>query len=214
MMRQVSRLFPLWLILLLAGCSTEKLPDETELFHNLQEVRKLDLLEMRTEETIIISGSPYTLQSIRSLDDAMDYLDDLLRTGNRVGVYSFANYVGAFIDLGALDEQAVRVDVKRKEVSLTLPAVQVEPLGRGTTLTKLHERVTGTRKNITNEERTALQNKASELLRRRIAPGMPLYTDLVIRAQDKARAYYTGMLHARGYEVVTVSFDQELFRHE
>lgn len=213
-MRQVSRLFPLWLILLLAGCSTEKLPDETELFHNLREVRKLDLLEMRTEETIIISGSPYTLQSIRSLDDAMGYLDDLLRTGNRVGVYSFASYVGAFIDLGALDEQAVRVDVQRKEVSLTLPAVQVEPLGRGTTLTKLHERVTGTRKNITNEERTALQNKASELLRRRIAPGMPLYTDLVIRAQDKARAYYTGMLHARGYEVVTVSFDQELFRHE
>lgn len=213
-MRQVSRLFPLWLILLLVGCSTEKLPDETELFHNLREVRKLDLLEMRTEETIIISGSPYTLQSIRSLDDAMGYLDDLLRTGNRVGVYSFESYVGAFIDLGALDEQAVRVDVQRKEVSLTLPAVQVEPLGRGTTLTKLHERVTGTRKNITNEERTALQNKASELLRRRIAPGMPLYTDLVIRAQDKARAYYTGMLHARGYEVVTVSFDQELFRHE
>lgn len=200
-----------WLLL---GCSQEQVPGGEDLLRDLNEVQKLDLLEVRTEETIIVSGSPYTLASIRSLDDAAHYVEELLRAGDRVGVYSFASYVGAYIDLRGLGPEDVRVDERQKSVALTLPPVQVEPLGRETTLTKLHERVTGTRKGISNEERTQLQNRASELLRKKVRPGEPLHTELVLRAQDKARAYYTGVLHARGYESVSVSFDTEVYRHE
>ncbi len=213
-MSRISRCVWLCLLLALVGCKSESSQDLPTLLRDLGEVRKLDLVEMRTEETIIISGSPYTLATIRSLDDAVGYIDDLLRTGNRVGVYSFVSYVGAFVDLSSLAAADVRVDPSRHRVELTLPAVQVEPLGRGTTLEKLHERVTGTQKSITNEERTALQNKASELLRRRIEPGEPLYNELVVRGQNKARAYFVGMLHARGYDEVTVSFQKEVLEHE
>lgn len=171
----------------------------------LQEVGKLDLVETSTEEIFVISGSGHTLYSLQSLEDASEYLADLLRVGGRVGVYSFTYYSMAYIDLTELGLERVRV--QGSEVELVLPPIRIEPMGRSVTLKQLHERVTGTKAPITNQERLEMQNRASEISKERLAPGTSAYNRVVAQAEERALAFFKGYLHSRGYDRVVVRIE-------
>ena len=193
------------LLPLLTGCNLFGDDGTKEVVNQIQEVGKLELIEQRSEEIILISGSGETPETIGSISEAMTYLDDLFRIGDRVGVYSFGHYSIAYLDLTQLTIDDVKLS-RDKTVHLTLPAIKVEPIGRSGDIKLLHERVTGTKKKITNEERSKIQAKATEQAIARLKPGTPNYTDLVNRAQDQATAYFKGMLRTRGYENVIVEF--------
>lgn len=172
----------------------------------LHEVGKLELVEYRTEEIFIISPKEQSLKSVKTLEELSNYLSDLLTIGDRVGVYSFENYSVAYIDLTQISDEDIDFDPSTKSIQLTLPPIQVEPIGRSGNIRKLHERVSGLQEGITSEERRQMQNEASALAIKALAPGTAKYRDLVAQAEQKARAFFTGMLHARGCEEVTITF--------
>lgn len=204
----VSRAYLLCgLVLLLVACQrVEGKPIEVE---ELRDVGKLELLEYRTEEIFVISGSGQTFATIRTLEEAGDYFVDLLRVGSRVGVYAFDNYSVAYMDLYDLKGEDIEVDQKAGRVRLTLPQVVIEPIGRSGTLRVLHERVTGTKPMITNKERRDMQNKASILAKQRVAEGTAKHQELLRKAEAKAEAYFRGMLQARGYEEVVIEISRQ-----
>ena len=204
MMRR-SRLTLLLLLLLLAGCG-EGVPDDEAILGEIRSVQHFELTEMELTESFIIRGSGTTIDGIRSLSEAADYVDNLLRPGDRIGVYSFTHTAIAYIDLSRL--RIDKVEVEGKKVRLTLPPVEVKLAGRSPTLEVLHERVTGTKRPISSEERKALQDKASLRTAARLRPGSATYDMLRQRGERQATAYFSGLLHARGYEVVHIAFDR------
>lgn len=195
----------LTLVLLLASCS-EVQETSAPTLTELHEVGKLELIEYRTEEIFIISPKEQKLKLIMTLDEVSNYLDNLLTVGDRIGVYSFENFSIAYIDLSQLREEDIRYDGSRHAIGLTLPAIHIEPIGRSGEIRKLHERVSGLQSNISSEERRQMLNQASALAIKALAPGTPKHKDLVQQAERKARAYFTGMLHARGCKEVTITF--------
>lgn len=195
----------LFMLLLMAACTKEEemgAPVASE----LHEVGKLELVEYRTEEIFIISPKEQSLKSIMTLEELSNYLSDLLTIGDRVGVYSFENYSIAYIDLTQLRDDDIHFDSSTKSIQLTLPAIQIEPIGRSGNIRKLHERVSGLQGSIKSEERRQMQNEASQLAIKALAPGTPKHKELVEQAEQKARAFFTGMLHARGCKEVTITF--------
>lgn len=194
-------------LVLLSGCTDGRQKDSNAVVGHLREVGKLELVEQRSEEVILISGSGESLSTIGSLDDAFTYLDDLFRVGDRVGVYSFSHYAIAYLDLTELTTDDVRIHSGAKSVHLQLPKIQVEPIGRSGQIKLLHERVTGNRRPITTEERSKIQEKATQQALERLKPGSTNYNDLVRQAKDQAKSYFTGLLRSRGYEEVTIDFD-------
>lgn len=119
----------LTLVLLLASCS-EVQETSAPTLTELHEVGKLELIEYRTEEIFIISPKEQKLKLIMTLDEVSNYLDNLLTVGDRIGVYSFENFSIAYIDLSQLRDEDIRYDASRHAIVLTLPAIQIEPIGR------------------------------------------------------------------------------------
>lgn len=192
-------------LLLVSSCDEEK-QLSTHLTEELHEVGKLELIEYRTEEIFIISPKEQSLKPVMSLDEIANYLDSKLTVGDRIGVYSFENFSVAYIDLSQLRDEDITFDASNKSIRLVLPSVQVEPIGRSGSIRKLHERITGMQGSISSEERRLMQNQASKLAIEALAPGTPKHKDLVSKAEQKACAYFTGMLHARGCKEVTIIF--------
>lgn len=193
------------MFLSLVACSKEAQTD-APIASVLHEVGKLELVEYRTEEIFIISPKDQSLKPIMTLEEMSNYISDLLTIGDRVGVYSFENYSVAYIDLTLLNPQEIHFDTSKKSIAITLPAIQIEPIGRSGNIRKLHERVSGLQKSITSEERKEMQDQASALAIKALAPGTSKYKELVMLAEKKARTYFTGMLHARGYKEVIIAF--------
>ena len=209
-MRSIMRYIPLQILLiltLLLSCKPEEgrkviQPNE------LREVGKLELVEYRSEEIFVISSDQKSLESIRSLEEAADYISSLFEIGDRIGIYSFDFYTIAYINLYNLQDSDLQYDEESKSIQLTLPPIQVEPIGRGGTLKLLHERVNGNKKSITSEERQNMQRQAVSLAKRNLLPGTPKYQELVTKVQSKAQAYFTSILRARGYEEIEIRFTQ------
>jgi hypothetical protein len=203
-----SAVLLLLLALLLPSCGSDRPAEEpTKVVGAIRSVAYLELAEMELTETFVIRGSGNTLESIRTVDEAAKYLDNILRPGDRVGVYSFTHTAIAYLDLSALGDEAVQAE--GTSVRLTLPPVRVRLAGRSPTTTVLHERVTGSKRHITSEERKELMDEASRRTADRLRPGTTTYDLLRRRGEVQARAYYRGMLHAAGYDQVTITFDHE-----
>ena len=208
-MRSIMRYIPLQILLLLTLLLSCKPEEGRKVIqpNELREVGKLELVEYRSEEIFVISSDQKSLESIRSLEEAADYLSSLFEIGDRIGIYSFDFYTIAYINLYNLQDSD-QYDQENKSIQLTLPPIEVEPIGRGGTLKLLHERVNGNKKSITSEERQNMQRQAVALAKQNIRPGTPKYQELVTKAQSKAQAYFTSILRARGYEEIEIRFTQ------
>lgn len=176
---------------------------------HLQSIGHLELIEYQTEELFMISSKDQKLRDIRSIEEANDFLTSILRAGDRIGIYSFVNYSIGFIDLSHFSpDKGAAYDGDTKHLTLTLPPVQIEPIGRSGTLRKLHERVTGLQREITPEERRKIQNQAVAHAQQRLAPGTTQYKELVRMAETKASVYLTSLFKSRGCATVTIKFEE------
>ena len=204
-MRRIMRYIPLQILLLLTLLLSCKPEEGRKVIqpNELREVGKLELIEYRSEEIFVISSDQKSLESIRSFEEAADYLSSLFEIGDRIGIYTIA-----YINLYNLQDSDLQYDQENKSIQLTLPPIEVEPIGRGGTLKLLHERVNGNKKSITSEERQNMQRQAVALAKQNIRPGTPKYQELVTKAQSKAQAYFTSILRARGYEEIEIRFTQ------
>lgn len=209
-MRRIMRYIPLQILLLLTLLLSCKPEEGRKVIqpNELREVGKLELIEYRSEEIFVISSDQKSLESIRSLEEAADYLSSLFEIGDRIGIYSFDFYTIAYINLYNLQDSDLQYDQENKSIQLTLPPIEVEPIGRGGTLKLLHERVNGNKKSITSEERQNMQRQAVAHAKQNIRPGTPKYQELVTKAQSKAQAYFSSILRSRGYEEIEIRFTQ------
>lgn len=106
-----STILVLLLTLLLPSCGTDPVAEEpTKVVGAIRSVAYLELAEMELTETFVIRGSGNTLESIRTVDEAAKYIDNLLRPGDRVGVYSYTHTAIAYLDLSALGDEAVQAE--------------------------------------------------------------------------------------------------------
>lgn len=192
-------------MILITGCKQSPATHSLKA-SELHEVGKLELIEYRTEEIFVISPEGKSLKSIQTLAELDSYVTHFFGAGDRVGIYSFDNYSIAYIDLTQLSDKDIQYHSSTRSVHLTLPPIQIEPIGRSGEIRKLHERVTGLHRSITSEERRDMQNQASAQAIQALSPGTAIRKQLVEQAERKARAYFTGLLHARGYEEVIVTF--------
>ena len=191
------------LLLLLSACAGGH---QGRLNEAIRATSKLELAETEAEQTFVIRGKEW--EDVKSIGEGLSHLSELIKPGERIGVYSFRSYAVAYIDLSRVRDEDVVYDDKGKRISLILPAVQVESIGRSTTLNVLHERVSGSQEPITPEEKKALQDRASKLFLESLKPGMPLYEELVKRAEEKAEAFFDGMARANGYTGADVTFKE------
>ena len=196
------------LILLLFGLMTGGCASRAEerLTQSIRNVARLELAEAETEQTFLIRGKEW--KDIKSIEEGIAGLGELLTPGERIGVYSFRSYAVAYIDLHELRDDEIRFERKTGRVRLTLPAVSVESIGRSSTLNVLHERVSGSKNPITPEEKRALQNRASSRFLAQLKPGEPLYEDLIRRAESKAAAFFDGLARTGGYAGADITFKE------
>ena len=105
-----------------------------EVVSELRRVNRLSLAEMSINKVGTISDSGAT---------GFASLLNMLKVGDRIGVYSYHTYLEAYMDLDALDAADLEVYQDRRLVKLRLPAIQVRLSGRDATVTEEHYRVTG-----------------------------------------------------------------------
>lgn len=178
--------------------------EESRLSDTIRETGKLELIETEEEDTFVIRGKEW--KDIDSIEEGLRHLSELLKPGERIGVYSFRSYAVAYIDLTLFRDEDLTLSEDEKTASLTLPAVQVESIGRSTTINVLHERVSGSQTQITPEEKKALQDHASALFLSDLKPGAALHDEMKRKGEEKAAAFFRGLLRANGFDRVQIAF--------
>lgn len=119
--------------------------------------------------------------------------------GDRVAVYSYNTYLQAYINLADLKPDDLVFDDKNHTVTLTLPPVRTELVGRDMQMRKIYENISPLRSQITSEERAQIKEKANRSLISEVANNPEFRRQVTEAAQSKARAYFEYLLEQDGY---------------
>lgn len=181
------------------SCAGEEQRDNV-LFSEIKSVDKLILARMTVSKMATIDDIP--LSEAEGLKQTSAALLDALKLGKRKAAYSYDTYLRAYIDLSSLTPDDVKVDENTKTVTLSLPPVTTEYLGRDMEIREDHYRVTGLRSEIDAAERAALKEQMNTVLKNEVK-NKPMFRDkLVTEAKAKARTYFSSMLGKDGYKVI------------
>lgn len=157
----------------------------------LRRVSRLSLAEMSVSKVGTISDRGAT---------GFASLLNMLKVGDRIGVYSYHTYLEAYIDLDALEADDLEVDEARHHVKLVLPPVQVRLSGRDATVTEEHYRVTGMRSTISPVERAQLKELMNTTLRNELKADDEYGERIRAAAREKAVGYFSALLRMMGYD--------------
>ncbi len=181
------------------SCAGEEQRDNV-LFSEIKSVDKLILARMTVSKMATIDDIP--LSEAEGLKQTSAALLDALKLGKRKAAYSYDTYLRAYIDLSSLTPDDVKVDENTKTVTLSLPPVTTEYLGRDMEIREDHYRVTGLRSEIDAAERAALKEQMNTVLKNEVK-NKPMFRDkLVTEAKAKARTYFSSLLGKDGYKVI------------
>ena len=181
------------------SCAGEEQRDNV-LFSEVKSVDKLILARMTVSKMATIDDIP--LSEAEGLKQTSAALLDALKLGKRKAAYSYDTYLRAYIDLSSLTPDDVKVDESTKTVTLSLPPVMTEYLGRDMEIREDHYRVTGLRSEIDAAERAALKEQMNTVLKNEVK-NKPMFRDkLVTEAKAKARTYFSSLLDKDGYKVI------------
>lgn len=181
------------------SCAGEEQSDNV-LFSEVKSVDKLILARMTVSKMATIDDIP--LSEAEGLKQTSAALLDALKLGKRKAAYSYDTYLRAYIDLSSLTPDDVKVDESTKTVTLSLPPVMTEYLGRDMEIREDHYRVTGLRSEIDAAERAALKEQMNTVLKNEVK-NKPMFRDkLVTEAKAKARTYFSSLLGKDGYKVI------------
>lgn len=178
---------------LLASCSRGAVKVEdtaVKMAADLRDVSRLSLVEMSVNKVGSISDSGAT---------GFASLLNMLKVGDRVGVYSYHTYLEAFIDLSAIESDDVEVDEARRLVKVRLPQIEVRISGRDATVTEEHYRVTGMRSSISPVERARLKELMNSAVRSELRQNDAYGHMLLDTARSKAVGYISALLASMGY---------------
>lgn len=187
-----------------SACKHKEQSEPPRAFYSeVRSVNKLVLGRMAISKMSTIED--LKLSEAKGMKQKTEALLDEVKIGNRKAAYSYSTYLRAYIDLGELTPEDVVVDDESKTISLTLPAVKTEFLGRDVQIREDHYRVTGLRSNINARERALLKEKMNGALKREVEE-KPIYKEkLIAQAQTKAVSYFRSLLGKDGY-TVSVNF--------
>lgn len=188
---------------LFPSCNREK--PEHLFFSEVKTVDKLVLARMSISKMATVDD--LRLDEARGLRQTVEALGDAVKIGSRKAAYSYDTYMRAYIDMSAFTEDDVEVDEAARTVTLHLPPVVTELEGRDAQVREDHYRVTGLRSAVDAPERAEIKEKMNAALRREVDSNPMFRRQLVERAQEKARAYFTSLLASDGYDV-RVEFDR------
>ncbi len=187
------------------SCAGEEQRDNV-LFSEVKSVDKLILARMTVSKMATIDDIP--LSEAEGLKQTSAALLDALKLGKRKAAYSYDTYLRAYIDLSSLTPDDVKVDESTKTVTLSLPPVMTEYLGRDMEIREDHYRVTGLRSEIDATERAALKEQMNTVLKNEVKNKPMFRNKLVTEAKAKAEAYFSSMLGKDGYKVI-INFKED-----
>ncbi len=189
---------------LLTGCqdSGSRQGDQLQR-HYLSEVKSVNRLvlaqmtisKMATIDDIDLSKADGMKQMAAGMLDAV-------KVGNRKAAYSYDTYLRAYVDLGDLTPEDLKVDEATKTITLTLPAVQTEFAGRDMEFREDHYRVSGLRSEIDAKERAEIKEQMNAALKNEVEEKSEFRGRLEAEARAKAATYFKTLLGRDGYDVI------------
>lgn len=201
MTKQKTHLYIIVLSLILAvtaGCR-ENSSDSQIYCSELRSVNKLILAKMSLSKMATIDD--ITLSEARGIKQTASALLAAIKPGTRKAAYSYNTYLCAYINLSQLDNNDVRLSDDGEKLTITLPPIKVEFLGRDNGIKEEHYRVTGLRSEINADERAALKEEMNTVIKEEIRTN-PDFTDhLIDTARNKATAYFSSWGKIHGVEV-------------
>lgn len=189
----------------LSSCSGDE-RRERLYYSEIKSVNKLVLARMTVSKMATIDD--LKLEDAVGPKQTAAALIDAIKLGDRKAAYSYDTYLRAYIDLSGLSPDDIRVDESDKSITLTLPSVTTEYLGRDMEIREDHYRVTGLRSAIDADERARLKEQMNSVLKEEVER-KPMFRDkLISEAKAKARSYFSSLLGKDGY-TVTVKFKED-----
>lgn len=178
-MKLLNLIIPVALIMA-ASCS-KPAPDHTGLVQDIRAANKMVFASMTITKTAKLESSKwYTI-------------------GKRIAVYSYDAYLHAYIDLSEFTPEDMVFDEKNHTVTITLPAVKVEAVGRDMKMRKEYENIGILRGDVDAKERAEIKEIANTSFNKEVAGNATFRKQLTEAAERKARSYFETLLAADGY---------------
>ncbi|MDE6264738.1 MAG: DUF4230 domain-containing protein [Paramuribaculum sp.] len=195
----------LWLavsgIALLSGCDKLASKDAgRNLLSEVKSVNKLVLAQMAVSKMATIDD--IDLSKAEGLKQTTAGLLDAIKLGNRKAAYSYNTYLRASIDLSTMTEGDIKVNESAKTITVTLPPVQTEFIGRDMEIKEDHYRVTGLRSQINAKERAELKEQMNAMLKHEVEVKPEFRNRLEAAARAKCESYFRTLLGHDGYNVI------------
>ena len=162
-------------------------------------MNKLTLVEVNVRKVVTIQDSRLHFAQIGGLKDLLLWAKGKAKIGKRVGVYSFNAAFVAWIDLSEVRSEDVTY-TSDGILTLSLPPIQTELLGRDFTLNSEYERVDGLRDAITPEDRARAKEYATRRLRQEVLENSAFISSVQEQAQEKLRKTLVNLLLLKGEE--------------
>lgn len=184
------------MLLLAFGACSKSVPESDsaelhrEIYQDLKSVDKLAFASMSITKTA-------------KLEDSEWY-----KVGKRIAVYSYDSYMRAYIDLSELSPGDLVFDDATESVTVSLPPVRTEVIGRDMEMKKEYENVGILRSEIDSKERAAMKEQANSSFVAEIADNPKFRDRLCETAERKARTYFETLFAENGY-TATIEFKQQ-----
>lgn len=186
-------------LLLLIAFSLLSCNDKSEmLYDKLRNINELELIQVSLSKTYTIRD-PYNEDVENGDFDLLNTIEHFVKKGERVGVYGLQRTYSAFINLNELS--ANDIQVSDNKISIVLPKIQIKVLGNEIVPKTYHERVSGLRFQISESERMAMRQKATEELDNQVNDkSSGVYVEMRNQAEQNAYAWFSSLLTDWGYE--------------
>lgn len=179
---KISYLMISFLVLFFVSCTED--PIQKNIYQELKSVDKMVLANMALTKTSIFNH------------------EDNFKIGKRISAYSYDNYLRAYIDLSELKEDDLRIDKSSNTITVTLPSVQTEIVGRDMEVKKVYDNVGFFRSNISAKERNEIIEKTNKDFLKELNENPMFINKLKETARNKAKIYFKQLLESEGFNVV------------
>ena len=185
------------IIVILASCARQEPPGRNYL-DELRSVNKLVLAQMTISKMATVGD--LRPEDAKGMKQTAAALLDQFKFGNRKAAYSYDTYLRSYIDLSQLQPGDISIDHEARTVTIALPPVETEYMGRDVTIREDHYRVTGLRSDIDQDERARIKEAMNASLKAEVEANPEFRQKLEQQARAKARAYFTSIAAADGYK--------------
>lgn len=198
--------------LLLWACNSNQ-NDTQEIFTSVHDLNELQFASATVSKIYTVrdpyfndqENSPAKLDLIDRIERSLHVIEHSVKIGDRIGIYGINCTYVAVINLNDIAESDIKTTHTKgiKQVSITLPPVKVRAMGNEFETKVYHERTSGLRSAITENERATMRRQAAEKLNTDIQQRRN--ADLVALQQageNKAKEFFTTMLQNMGYSPI------------